>query len=206
MTKQIYHEFFYYHSIPEMLFWGVGLTAVWAVLALFATRKKWTREWIWMNRVLLVVVVLFIFYWTVGRRSGSGTRELSLIPFHSFVVALPSSERYRSFIANILLFVPIGLCGPFSLCRSTGSRAPKNGSSRKYKTRALYPVITTILSAGLLSAAIELIQYLFALGLCETDDILANLTGAALGVLAFVLYARFRNCDRITGERKTGRE
>ena len=45
MTKRIYYEFFYYHSIPEMLLWGVLLIGVWTVAALLFHRKGWSRAW-----------------------------------------------------------------------------------------------------------------------------------------------------------------
>lgn len=74
MTKRLYYEFFYYHSIPEMLLWGLLLVGAWTLLSILFHRKGWSRAWIWINRYVLIVVVIFILYWTVGKR-GSGEAE-----------------------------------------------------------------------------------------------------------------------------------
>lgn len=118
-----------------------------------------------MNLFLFCAVVAFILWRTVGNRAG-GKQEICLIPFYSFVAARSSTERYRSLVANILLFIPFGLTLPFCIRR--------------------YPVRRTILAAFGFSVLIELSQYVFALGLCETDDVIFNTLGAAFGTLAFV--------------------
>ena len=175
MTRRLYFEFFYYHSIPEMLMWGVLLVGAWTLLSILFHRKGWSRAWIWINRILLTVVVLFILYWTVGKRNPA-ENGVSLIPFYSFIAAQTSSERYRSLVANVLLFIQVGLSMPFSL--------PRRFSR--------HPVRTTILFAAVLSFLIEVLQLVFGLGLCETDDVIANTAGAAIGTLAFVRSSRHR--------------
>ena len=67
----------------------------------------------------------------------------------------------------ILLFTPFGLTLPFCLKR--------------------HPVCTTILAAAGFSMMIELVQFVFGLGLCETEDVIFNTLGAAFGTLAFVI-------------------
>ena len=169
--SRIYLEFFYRHSIPEMLLWGVMLTAFWTVLSLISTRYlRLTNAWIWINRVVLITAILFILYWTVGRRAGS-KQEISLIPFYSFLAAQKQPERYRSIVANILLFIPFGLSMPLVV-----------DSSRLHR-----PVLVTIISAAALSTIIEALQFFFSLGLCEIDDVIFNTCGAAVGSLAFVI-------------------
>lgn len=147
-----------------MLLWGVMLAFFWTVLTIFF--RSWPGFWKWVNLVLFCVVVGFILWRTVGNRSG-GKREICLIPFYSFVVARSSPERYRSMIANILLFIPFGMTFPFCL--------------------QWYPVRTTILAAAGFSLLIELSQFVLALGLCETDDVIFNTLGAFLGTLAFAI-------------------
>lgn len=112
---------------------------------------------------------------TYGNRT-AGKREFCLIPFYSFVAARSSLERYRSLVANILLFIPFGLTLPFGLKRD--------------------PIRTTFLAAAGLSVMIELIQFAFGLGLCEVDDVIFNTLGAAFGTLAFAcLRGRKNDCD-----------
>ena len=102
-----------------------------------------------------------------------GKHEIPLIPFYSFIAARTTPERYRSLVANILLFIPFGLMLPFCL--------------------KCHPVRTTILAAAGFSMMIELIQFAFGLGLCETDDVIFNTLGAAFGTLAFVFRLRMKN-------------
>lgn len=166
MTKKLYYEFFYYHSIPEMLLWGVLLVGAWTVLAILI-KPKHPKLWRNLNRIVLVAVVFFILYWTLGKRNPS-ENGASLIPFYSFIAARSSSERYRSVIANILLFIPIGLTLPFLF-------------------RLRRPILTTILFSLVLSTSIELIQFLFGLGLCEVDDVIFNTLGAAFGTVSYIL-------------------
>ena len=165
--------FFYKHTLAEMLCWGAGLVLLWFVLSFLF--RRWPGLWKWVNLVLFCVVVLFILWRTVGNRT-VGKREICLIPFYSFVAARSSPERYRSLVANILLFVPFGLTLPFCLKR--------------------YPVRTTVLAAVGFSMMIELIQLAFGLGLCEIDDVIFNTLGAAFGTLAFAcLRGRKNDCD-----------
>ena len=161
--RSLYIEFLYKHSLTEMLCWGAGLVLAWAVLSIVF--RRWPGIWKWMNLFLFCAVVVFIFWRTVGNRTG-WKQEICLIPFYSFVAARSSPERYRSLVANILLFIPFGLTLPFCLSRN--------------------PVCATVLAAAIFSIVIEVSQYVFSLGLCETDDVIFNTLGAAFGTLAFV--------------------
>ncbi len=67
----------------------------------------------------------------------------------------------------ILVFTPVGLTLPFCLKR--------------------HPVRITILAAAGFSMMIELVQFVFGLGLYETDDVIFNTLGVAFGTLAFVI-------------------
>lgn len=162
--RSMYIEFFYKHSLTEMICWGAGLVLVWMVLSIVF--RRWPKFWKWMNLFLFCAVVVFILWRTVGNRA-VGKREICLIPFYSFVAARSSPERYRSLVANFLLFIPFGLTLPFCLKR--------------------HPVCRTISFAAVFSLLIELTQYIWGLGLCETDDVIFNTLGAAFGTLAFVI-------------------
>ena len=49
---------------------------------------------------------------------------------------------------------------------------------------------TTILIAAAFSTCIEAVQFIFKLGLCETDDVIMNTLGAAIGTLSYVATQR----------------
>ena len=162
--ESLYIKYFYYHPVWEMLCWGAGIVLVWTLLSIVFWR--WPGIWKWVNLILFCATVVFILWRTVGNRT-VGRREISLIPFYSFVAARTTSERYRSLVANILLFIPFGVTLPFCLKR--------------------HAVRTTILAAAGFSMMIELAQFVFGLGLCETDDVIFNTLGGAFGTLAFVI-------------------
>lgn len=170
---KIYFEFFYYHPVWEMLCWGAGLVLVWTVLSVIF--RRWPDFWKWVNLFLFCAVVVFILWRTVGNRT-VGKREISLIPFYSFVAARTTPERHRSVVANILLFIPFGLTLAFCIKH--------------------HPVRATILAAAGFSMMIELVQFVFGLGLCETDDVIFNTLGAAFGTLAFVIQRQMTKYRR----------
>lgn len=70
-------------------------------------------------------------------------------------------------MTNILLFIPFGMTLSFWLMR--------------------HPVLITNLAAAGFSMIIELVQFMFGLSLCETDDVVFNTLGTAFGTLAFVI-------------------
>ena len=163
----LYIEFFYLHPVWEMLLWGAEIVFLWTGLSLVF--RRCTETWKWINFFLLIMVVIFILWRTLGNRSG-GDREICLIPFFSFVAARTTPERYRSLVANILLLIPFGMALPFVLKR--------------------HPVRTTVFAAAGFSMIIELIQFIYGLGLCEIDDVIFNTFGTAFGTLAFVCSRR----------------
>lgn len=69
-------------------------------------------------------------------------------------------------LGNILLFIPLGLFPPLLF--------PK--MQRFWKV--------TVLTAGIM-AAVELAQMLLLVGTCDVDDLILNVTGAALGYWLF---------------------
>ena len=107
-----------------------------------------------------------------------GERELILMPFHSFVEARSQREMYREMLMNVFLFVPLGVTMPFAL--------HKNSLTVRSQRRKI--ILFTIAFALILSVVIESIQFFFALGRAETDDVLCNTLGTALGTLSFLLF------------------
>lgn len=84
---------------------------------------------------------------------------------------------YRELLMNVLLFVPFGLSLPFVMT---------SAHSGVWRGKIRYAVITVGI-AVVLSVGIEAVQYFFSLGRCETDDVLSNLFGTALGVCSYLV-------------------
>lgn len=168
------HELFlliYRQPLHRILFWMILLAFLWGYLAF---REKNSLRWRLGNLAVFVGTVTAIFYMTVYTR-GEGTSEVVLIPFQTFRAAKIQPELYRSMLMNVFLFVPIGLSLPFVLGRRRIS------------------VFITVAAALAFSAGIEYLQYRYALGTCEVDDIIMNTLGAAVGCWAHWL---FRNWER----------
>lgn len=123
--------------------------------------------------LLFLISIICILLRTVFLRS-TLIDEVVLQPFITFVLAQQQPELYRSFFMNALLFVPLGISMPYCL------------SKKPYKRN----IFITIGLACVLSAVIEFLQYYYHLGRCETDDVIANTLGAAIGTLSYLLYMK----------------
>ena len=172
--RRLFIEVVYKHSPIVMLLWGVIAVSLWILFAVVCkkTSRRWTT-WIWLNRIVFLCIILFIVKYTLIRSGGK--RQLRLIPFYSFTYSR-FSDRYNTVVANMLLFLPIGLSMPFVI-----------SSIKKTRVKLIKYII---ISACLFSIGIELSQYIFSLGLCETDDVIFNTLGAAVGTCAFLAVQR----------------
>ena len=118
----------------------------------------------WIKKVLLVLSVLLILYFTIFTRDFGATRIIKG-PFWEL------SNHYWSDIKNnIILFVPFGF-----ICGWNGIKVWK-----------------TVAVGLLLSIGIEAIQYIGALGFTEVDDVINNTIGTAVGILIWVWIYRLR--------------
>ncbi len=153
------------------------------LLAMFIIRGKVRRVTAIVFSALSVLLILLL---TVYRGSGSGTKEINLIPFITFTYATVENEMYRMLFMNVALFIPFGLSLPFAL-------------PDKLRHKYLF----TVISGALISVAVEASQYFFNLGRCETDDVLMNTLGVIIGGTAFLI-----NCgvSRLTGFINTKRQ
>lgn len=160
---------FIYHQPMSVLIFVFGILIVaWAVLNSNLNKLKKL-----LNVAITFATFFVIAYSTLLKRTVSNY-QLELRPFYTFVMAQRQVEYYRTFLMNALLFVPLGLSMPYVLSK---------------KPRKL-PVFVTIVFAAVLSVGIEYLQYRYHLGRCETDDVIANTLGAAIGTLSYLLYMK----------------
>lgn len=121
------------------------------------------------RRLLAGLYLLAIFYITVGIRLGpllagqgaDGQPQLELAPFWSYGEFDRADIRWQVYL-NVLLFVPLGFMLPWCA----------EGLRRLWRV---------LLIAAAFSVLTEAAQYFFRIGLCETDDVIHNTLGAALG-------------------------
>lgn len=110
---------------------------------------------------LFVAYCLFIVWYTLMSRTPKTTHTAELRLFWSFRDLLAGKSTGKADVIqninNILFFIPFGLLLPLK---------------KWWKVS---------LSAMCFSEAIEICQYVFALGLCELDDVISNTFGAMIG-------------------------
>ena len=123
--------------------------------------------------ILFGAYIAAVLWITLFSRIGDGYRGF-LLPFHSYVEILKGEWRpLLENIGNIALFIPLGV-------------ALKCGGMKDVK------------KAGLLaSLLIEVLQFTFALGTFECDDLIHNTLGAVIGAWC---------AGKIGGELKLGRQ
>lgn len=122
--------------------------------------------------VLLAFYLVFVLWYTIFSRSPGTDRSLFPVPLYRllFGVKYSRDEVPRGYIMNAFLFWPIGLftCWLFE------------GEIKKR-------ILKAATLAFLFSFGIELIQYIFALGTAEADDIIFNTLGASVGAHSVLL-------------------
>ncbi len=168
--KELY--LYIYRSRPDDLIrFMLVCLSVWTVLALvFGNLRGTRRGWMWCNRILAGCSVLGILGVTVFYRfiGGGGEIGIHLIPFRVPAEAWRAEEYYRMLLMNAFLFFPLGL----SL-----------GNAWRPERRIAVRFGLTVLCGLALSLFCEMLQGIFALGTVETDDLLMNTAGVALGAL-----------------------
>ena len=161
-------HFFNYQPIGWLIFETVAMFAIWTIAMLLLRGKP--------KRVTAIIgavfSVLLIFSFTLVRHSFGGGYEVHLAPFSLFSLVNEQKNIYRSMQLNILLFMPFGMSLPFALPEKQGVK----------------PLIT-VGSAVVISVAIEVCQFIFKIGMCETDDVITNTIGTAVGMLSYLLVS-----------------
>lgn len=115
---------------------------------------------------------------SVFNRFGTDTREIVLEPFRSIRLYFRTEfeEWIRVIVMNIAMFYPLGCV---YACFN---------KSKKTKPWMFF------LFAFLFSVAIEIVQYVFSLGVSEADDVISNTVGAIFGYL--ITYAFYKVIDK----------
>ena len=157
-------HWFFVQPIIQVCIETVLMFVLWTVLMLIL-RGKARRVAACVGFLLAVALIIAMTVW--GRRSGSRC-ELSLIPLITFVRAKSTPVLYRSLLMNVLLFMPIGFLAGCGLRGMTFKKVLLLGSG--------------------FSVFIELLQFVFKKGFCETDDVIHNVLGCIIG------YGLWRVC------------
>ena len=151
-----------------------------ATASFFLLRKKLRNVLCWKIGVglLFLAWIVVIIFGTLGYRTeGGNLPEPVLTPFASYCAVLNggTKELLRTNFMNVVLFYPAGLLGCEIL--------PKHW-------KRLWKVTLITALFAIVSIGIEYIQYRFAMGLTEADDVIHNTLGVILGGIACVLFEK----------------
>lgn len=168
-------RWFYCLDIPEVLLILVIATGA---FVLVNERYRGMPRWRWMVAVLLICWIGAAGYATLGIRNDTQIVQVNLELFHSYseVRNGGNPEIYRSNFMNVVLFYPAGLLA--------ASLLPK-------KWPGWCRCMLVVLVLATMSVGIEFLQYRYALGRCEIDDVIHNTAGALLGCLAPLVLTAF---------------
>lgn len=122
--------------------------------------------------VMFLYLMILLFLLIRFDHSGS-MRSVNLIPFHSIYDYVFSDNQmlnafaFSNVLGNIVLFIPLGVYLTYFV--------PNKNI-----------LLNTAIIAGL-SVLVEVIQYIFAVGVTDIDDVILNTIGGLLGVLLYRL-------------------
>ena len=145
----------------------VLVLVVWGRLSAHIAAKRWQRG----NLVLTALMAAAILYATILIRS-EGSTGLILTPFATIVAARQQPELYREMLMNVFLFFPLGL-------------TLSNALPRKWHCWVRIAITTFV--GCILSVGIEYVQYCYALGMAEVDDVICNTLGASIGSTSLLI-------------------
>lgn len=159
-----------YEAIPLELY--AVLFGVFFVVALLLVSIKGFKNSIRLIlQVLFVEVVVLLYCFTVFCRASIDEYRYRLIPFWRFRVN--STDLQHSLLVenmlNVLMFVPLGLL--------IGCAFKGIGWKRM------------LLVSLSISVSIEILQYILRKGFAETDDVIHNVVGCAVGYGIYCLFA-----------------
>ena len=149
-------------KIPSIVYLILLAVLVIGVAVILFSQK--TRRTLKIARLMLMEWVVLIFCSTVIFRETRGESVINLVPLSSYFCIAENSYLKEVAVINLLnicVFLPVGIF-------------------LKYGYRNI--ICKKVLLVGfILSATIELLQFLLCNGVCEIDDIIHNVAGCMLG-------------------------
>ncbi len=160
--------------LPSEVYEGMASILAFGLLSIVLLSNK-------RNLLKYIAMLLSVEYYflvlssTVIFRKPSDTRTYEMTPLWTYQEILNGSDVLQMEIQlNILVFVPLGYLLVLVF-----------GVERWWK--ALYWGMAA-------SCTIEFLQLLLKRGFCETDDLIHNTIGCALGVIIYVFFVKICSC------------
>ena len=153
---------------------GLALTIVLFVTLICVKRANITKKEILFHAMFSVYITIVLGGTLFNREIGDSYR-IKWIPFWSYYDAIVNKDSSLAvqIFYNVLVFIPYGILVPKTWIE-------------------MRKLIRIVLGAMIFSLLIELIQYVFRLGLFEFDDIVHNVLGAVIGYIICRCYQQKR--------------
>ena len=162
----------YFVKLPRHLtVFGTGVSAAVFLFLVWqkARRKEKLKAKALIPLAALILYLVFVFLITTLARTPGSVRMHDLRFLHTLIETLSSSRSaVKMTVINLAMLFPLGFLLPFVL-----------------EFRCSFRDILFL--SFLMSASIECTQFLFKLGLMETDDVLYNCLGALSGYIVALL-------------------
>lgn len=176
-----FYKFLYGPLLPITI---IGLMVGSCLWGYYANKLLVAKKNNVLNVVLLVIAVCVILCATLMIRAegaGGGIRgDVVLLPLHTLWEHQKYVEIYRVFTGNILIFIPFGAL-VYSLVKR---KTDVNWQEKKN-------IFIAVLVGFFFSLSIEIIQYFFAMGQADVDDLICNTFGTCIGATLAMLPCKF---------------
>jgi glycopeptide antibiotics resistance protein len=165
-----------YIAIYVLLMNWLAITSVCIILKFLVREDRYSdfKRFFRLSSIifgLVYVIILFyaLFFKTVNIRAGMNGVNLvpfsTIMPYIKKAITNLNGPAIMNILANIFLFIPLGFYVEVML-----------------KKRKMIIKIMIIL---LIPIIVELIQFVWSLGICDVDDVILNAIGGLLGILVF---------------------
>lgn len=120
---------------------------------------------------VMIIYFILLFFLLFRKKAAGSFQSVNLIPFHSISAYLFSDDMIsRAFalsnlLGNIAIFIPMGVYLPLLIRRKS--------------------IFVNTVCVALISAVVEVLQYIFAVGSADIDDVILNTVGGLIGVSLF---------------------
>ena len=120
---------------------------------------------------VMIIYFILLFFLLFRKKAAGSFQSVNLIPFHSISAYLFSDDMVsRAFalsnlLGNIAIFIPMGVYLPLLIRRKS--------------------IFVNTVCVALISTVVEVLQYIFAVGSADIDDVILNTVGGLIGVSLF---------------------
>lgn len=149
----------FFLAIPQWLYVVMLLVLCVVAVGIFTHRDMMRQQLKRLLGVMYVEYLVLMLGSTIVFRDASCSLGVNFMPFWNYTNV--TMDVVLETLFNIAMFVPVGFCTAVFL---------KHPTARKI-----------FLFSVALSCTIELSQYLFAKGFCETNDVMNNSLGGLMG-------------------------